>query len=536
MIEIRANNISLDLDKEQSLEFVIENPLFLADRIPIAHTFNINFPKTATNKKVFGVVDGLFIQPRNRKVSAQILLGGVEIFKGILTYDQHSSTDKSISATFVNTDFSDDLDKYLYEIESIGSVEIASISSGVFSTIEDEKVFVTPLVMNTSTEQPVLLNLTPLTNPNASNKAELPAIFVNFLLKFILKNNNLTSHAFYSGLMDTLVLFSNRHPVATKVYDETNRYPFDQTLPQMKINEFLFSLLNLLCATLYIDRNNTYLVSNKELILSANHVDWSDKIHDRYTTFMSDKMMYSYGYDSDIDYPESPIDDYPTRCATILDMQERGQDDPQKSYRIESTDEVFVRTIHRFDEGGSQWVEHSYELIANNRLKGYSNDGDSVISVVSKFIPAENNLSHPRGHYVSIVKITNEEDDPSSEAKIGQFVGKQPTKTTAESGWPLTTLCHPYNSIGTKVTSSSLAWQGEDGLYEKFHKEYAQWMNKDRLCVRMPVRLNIKDICNITQLLQLKVLIKNHLFFIKNINLSISYLGDILTDVEFIEA
>lgn len=94
----------------------------------------------------------------------------------------------------------------------------------------------------------------------------------------------------------------------------------------------------------------------------------------------------------------------------------------------------------------------------------------------------------------------------------------------------------PYVDGGTEMSDNtySIAIGGEKGLYEQFHKDFAEWSMRKKDTIKADVFLSPTDVANLR--LWRKIMIYNRLFLIKTIELTISDKADIaFANVEFIE-
>lgn len=94
----------------------------------------------------------------------------------------------------------------------------------------------------------------------------------------------------------------------------------------------------------------------------------------------------------------------------------------------------------------------------------------------------------------------------------------------------------PDLSAGTEDRSEySLAIGGENGLYNRFHKPYAEWLAQDKECLKVDLNLTAVDIANLR--LWTKVLICNMRYLIKTLEITGNTTHDILhSNAELVEA
>lgn len=78
--------ISADIAKDASFELVMEQPLLSTDRAPVPFSTQIYFPSSDTNKKLFGYIPAMMMEPSRKRLSARILVDGCEMVVGVLQY------------------------------------------------------------------------------------------------------------------------------------------------------------------------------------------------------------------------------------------------------------------------------------------------------------------------------------------------------------------------------------------------------------------------------------------------------------------
>lgn len=94
----------------------------------------------------------------------------------------------------------------------------------------------------------------------------------------------------------------------------------------------------------------------------------------------------------------------------------------------------------------------------------------------------------------------------------------------------------PDLSTGSEEQSDySLAIDGENGLYNRFHKPVAEWLARDKECLKVDLNLTAMDIANLR--IWVKVLIHNMRYLIKTLEITGNTTHDILhSNAELVEA
>lgn len=76
--------------------------------------------------------------------------------------------------------------------------------------------------------------------------------------------------------------------------------------------------------------------------------------------------------------------------------------------------------------------------------------------------------------------------------------------------------------------------EGENGLYNRFHKPYAEWLARDKEMLKVDLNLTASDIANLR--LWVKVLVFNVRYLIKTLEITGNTTHDILhSNAELVE-
>ena len=119
MVDILTDTgVFLDLDPDAEFEITIENPLLQEDRIPVPFSTAIAFLPTPTNKRVFGYLDTMMLEPTVRELAATILAGGIPLYAGTLVYDSIDE-DGRINYTFSGKDLQEEWSTKLWELPGL---------------------------------------------------------------------------------------------------------------------------------------------------------------------------------------------------------------------------------------------------------------------------------------------------------------------------------------------------------------------------------------------------------------------------------
>jgi hypothetical protein len=94
-------------------------------------------------------------------------------------------------------------------------------------------------------------------------------------------------------------------------------------------------------------------------------------------------------------------------------------------------------------------------------------------------------------------------------------------------------LNHNYDNAGLKFSDFSLLPSGPDGLIAKFHGKFKEWVEKDKLRVKVSVRLSVQEIRDLN--MRHKYHIAGRLFYIEKIEYQLTHYGIGLVEADLIE-
>ncbi len=132
MLEIKVNNITIDLPEDISVAITVENPMFTTEKLPLPFSLSFDLPPTPKNLKVFKHInrlgahkgDSLF-QPYSSKIYFQSIL----IQDGVMNA---TNAEKSIKVQFTGVDFNENLKKALF-VKEFGTANFAGDSTAGYN-------------------------------------------------------------------------------------------------------------------------------------------------------------------------------------------------------------------------------------------------------------------------------------------------------------------------------------------------------------------------------------------------------------------
>ena len=129
--------VSADIDKDASFELEMEQPLLTTDRVPVPYSTSISFPASDTNKRLFGWLPTMMLEPSRRKIPCRIVLGDYELASGVLVYS--GVNDGKLQYSFSGKGLDEIWDRKIWNItdklndeidEETGGLGIAGYSFG----------------------------------------------------------------------------------------------------------------------------------------------------------------------------------------------------------------------------------------------------------------------------------------------------------------------------------------------------------------------------------------------------------------------
>lgn len=579
MIEIiTESGISLDLVPDQDIAMTIENPLLSADRIPVAWTTDFELAPSQKNFRVFMFMQGHYLTPNVTSINASIRLNSIPIVSGKLEFTAVTAT--SFNVSFVGISIDDSLKGSLHE------AGMAKWNFGKLKTETEREVygsvmsvakkgthtdFALPILLrdNFVNEQDDYFDMHLISNEIkwASKYANLPkafycipVIYLKYIMQVIFpdcdidadfnylvekigivapyrKNGMVNDYANGYGCLDT---------------DQDGNYILDLAsgLPSVLVVDFVKDVLSAICATIFISAQGKTMISNKSIITSLDYIDWSSKVSDHYGVAWEVGMDYEYGYNA-VKEPEE-IKGNIIDVATIEGCFDAPENSVVRHIPTKDIYEVIPTTIKTGWTDGEQnsRVEKLLSLKEQGRMHAKSNiDSENSYSAISGLTPVktlpslylENKNSTRRYAYIApIISFPQIGETRSSDIYFGivHYVGDTFNKTisaTALSSNGVYALSNSTTTTTWSENNTNLALDEDDGIYNLFHREFAEWLAKDKSIYSVKLNLNTFDIYNLQ--LWRKVMLKNQLFFIKTLSISFNTSSSTIeTEGEFVKS
>lgn len=593
---LRTENI-LEYKPDQEVTFTLDNPMFEDDRLPVAVSTGIEFSLTPTNKTEFGFVEAMMLPPLVQKVPAVIIIAGIEIFTGELQFDEFSDSalkytfvGKGMDEILAGNIY--ELPSNTYDGIKL-STFVQNARNGNYQDFGLPMIIRQPnsakIEYATAAGAAECSLIDKYANfPYSDTPYIVPAVKVPFLLKKILPGVYFPSSIDWH--IDQLAIIApykpenwrnERHGVPV-VYEDaydpnTGRYTIAKIsdfrptdgLPEMTNSDFVSNILKMFCATLFSNGAGYIIQSNKDVINDKTFINWSDRVAEAYSIIAGEENGYTLEYaNENSNYTPSKVDDLGQAeidssiitCDTYEDMFRKFQTSANyinvqiaKTRNIYSGKQVKARLYYHY-EGRKGIVYNSFETpIATmdivyqaglEKKKIQSGDSKSCENNIgfncAKCVPA--NVATPiregsTDSQVTLRSMAPVIDFPTvgGERPTTVYIGMLRNHNFFDQGNYFTKPI-PYVDGGTEMSDNtySIAIGGEKGLYEQFHKDFAEWSMRKKDTIKADVFLSPTDVANLR--LWRKIMIYNRLFLIKTIELTISDKADIaFANVEFIE-
>ena len=571
MIKIVANGVALDLPADLSLQLTIENPILSTDRIPVAYTTNIDFPGTQTNLQVFGFQDKLLLRPTVEKVPATLYVNELRIVDGTLCFDSYE--DRAIKASFVGASIDDVLSKDLSSIDlqrwifgELTAEEQVRYLKLLNSGRDGNEVFVCAPVATAENPRGMADFINEYTSGYSTSRmiegtlsryfldCYSPAIRLPYLLSKLMSSDMIFKNFDLSRFNDVVLLTGRNPEVGTydvgklggldSISESPEQYAFSlsASLPPTAAGELMKELFKLFCMSVYFVDGQYVAHLNGQIIGDKDFEDWNDRTADAYAISIERGQKYKYGfssYENDFKMPDSMI-----TVTGVVDMLAHPEPFSEETYFfIESTNEVYLRDGYR-DTPTSE-PDYQYKMVYQGYLSASDSGGeDSYDATV--------NVSVPRVKFGPGIRVAGGAsqwqtvpviDASWSDGRLSNFclaiylgylprLNENGDTTRPTSSYPVLSPT-AYDMLGIRRSEASITWAGDNGLYNRYHKGFAEWIGRDRIRFRTEVNLSAIDLKNL-QLFK-KKLIGGKKFLIATINVEIDHEGVLPADVEFVE-
>ena len=390
----------------------------------------------------------------------------------------------------------------------------------------------------------------------------LPAFRIGWLLDHLLEGH-VRNNIYNEGELRRCMLLSRWHP-AYQVKDDSPVYEIDPAtlevtvkfanfLPSIPGNEFLTEMLKLPCATLFIKGSEYSIELNRDILVRPVVHNWSDKMIGTPTLSLEAGQKYVCGYsEDDGTVPEERVI---TSVETIQDMytdsEKTTSEEDLGTYRITTTGQIIEAL---FDTGSPNVCrykvlrqqmnrsERKEETEEEDDTQTYDNTFNGKVlktNLRMRFPPAIGMTStDPKLKQLYYMPEGEPIDKQRpEELTVGLYMGMcfqvEPNPPFA-NGKLYPYLSHVnYDAHGNRKGTLSLAFGGEYGLFEHYHREFAAWVEKPKQVLKASFLLTPWDLHNLD--LRDKFYIRGRLYFIRTLSVTLQTNAILPAKVELIE-
>lgn len=564
MIEIiTTSGVSLDIDPSYEFEIEMENPMLDDTHIPIAYSTSIAFLPTAKNKSVFGYLAAMYREPDVKQLMVSIHAGGIPLFWGRLEYE--SMEDGNLNYTFAGRDLEDEWDENIHTLEHLSKLDfsISSIFSGELSSTLRK---IMSGEMTTDFELPMIVsseNITDVeykTNDLGKESVELavkyhnyfwsplatmtsPAVKVSAILSKAFKNVSISENlkTAYESLA-ILALYRKKAVSASGLQQGSGtKHMLDiaSMLPECTVFDLVSNLAKMFCASVFRDGEKFRLLSNKEVLLDNNVIDWSDKVSDEFSLSVEPSSSYIFGFanDSEENTYTADKENYVStndagsiyECLTINEILNKirfSKDYVAVKY-LATGDMYSGKAMQITTQAGSSFtlpyadmLLHKMEKFSSDEEQESSFDNSVELKCV-RCIPISctnpflgTNVSSY--HMCPIVKFPASEDNRPTEIWIGAMLNGH----LIDKGYAFvrqTESSERENALDASNPNISL---NPSVLYRRFHRQFAEFLSLKKRVIATQVFLSMQEISELR--LYQKISICNQSFLIKKITFNFS--------------
>lgn len=128
MLDLRINDISIELRPGTRLRYTLDNPIFDPEGLPRGYSFPFRIPATPRNLKALNYANRLDIRAKARKYTGILYIEGIPIERGVVQITGGGTDDIEIVLKNTARDIIDELDNIRLR-ELVGTVNIPDIAN-----------------------------------------------------------------------------------------------------------------------------------------------------------------------------------------------------------------------------------------------------------------------------------------------------------------------------------------------------------------------------------------------------------------------
>ncbi len=548
MMQIKINGEWVDLYPNASMKYVFNNPAFSDKAVVGDFSYTLSFPDNDHNALILGFISNPDLYNQITEHECELYEDYNLIVTGIFRVTSTVKGDK-ISGNFINSAYD-----FINKIEGLTTKDLDLGGDIIFNSSTDMDVYIVQMYNGTYPNHkfasfPILNKTYKNDTPEEADwETKLyispysprsgPEVFFPYLAYIIDQlfayfnlqiSNAIASHDELKKLC-LIGLSVDKHPSFLG-------YNLQHHVLKVDLNKLLEAINSTLGTAFFFDQktNKVDMVFKKSLLNPGNYVDWTDKV------LGAPKKKFSYddkGYElshefdsSDTTMSEMQIEDgvldqvvisEPVLTPELLPVYTNmGIHSGEIRYVICEDAYWIIVDIDTEPTTDHQWTRLTWNFFGK-KVGEAKNEQKSKLTTLGmswhdKTVPNYNKgwmtphsdqvlLKNPMSGTLALLQPGNDNYDLVApvvndfEPRVLFFRNMRPD--SSGNNYPLGTSGR-YDAQGNIIGDLSLRWDGEDGLYENFWKE---WLNLDlNTPYEVPVNLNIIDILNLNPKKQIKI-------------------------------
>lgn len=514
---ITSSGISLDLDPSAEFAIEYENPMLDDSHCPVPYSTAIAFLPSSKNKKAFGYVESMMLEPANVRLAAMIEIAGVLAFSGTLQYD--SIEDGRLNYTFNGASPEASWEKRLWQLAIFPYTYPSGRNAMVSAVARGEVHGVSaPLIVNkaavadsiytsddgkvTAVETAVKYRNLPSLRATGDRPATVSGFMPAITFPTILKAAGISW--LDSADLEGLAVIGRYSPDIVSSYESANRrssktgttandeatLDLAMWLPDVSVADFVKGIGKMLCGAVYPD-GTSYAFVGFDDIAGGEAVNWEAKVSDVYSAEREDAMEYALSYEGDLADGKYDVeklagdlaDNNVLRAGKLQDVTRLYATDYQ-AILFEGSKDIY--SGRKFTSGGksaylTDVVYHNVSPVGGDGggdAKYDSSTGFTLPYCVPEVLYRGDT---PLYLMAPVVEVPKANSDRDSKVYVGYAVGGQMT----DSGYY-------FDGNGVEAKTGKPISPGQ--LYVSHHEAFANWISKPRQRVSVDLNLTGLDL------------------------------------------
>ncbi len=575
-----------DLSDNISLDIQSESPLFYSDKIPGTKSYTFVLPATRNNRKIFGYSDRISSANFSNKYSCVIYYGvlfkksgelkvinsanGFEVFfvsdtlgwmkeMKLNEFDfgrvdlfswytpENTTDDRWISNAILNIavdhdspcSFSPVYNKYtLGEQFKNDYYPYISLSEHILEVRQRlDYQLRTRHFVNYSTGE-IYFVYNPDNNDKTNNygyefPSLVPFLRLRYFISRLFKDYSIRRNFFSEeDVLRYPCLYTNTNKRSKQELfyhssGEERYVELKEFMPVLAINEVFKDILNILCASVFVSNRKVEILSNKEVVLSQDCEDWTEKVTNIEDLGSEDGNNYDFAFGQvGNDNVISSLDSSPLLDFKTYNSWNEG---PPGSGQLEN-DCMFIPCLEQY-----------YKKIETDKYPPcylYRGNDDSslktnCVTILPDICVYDMGDSHSESYGRKQVPYAG---DIPGQGKYFGLLNDYHSDYVQYVNYKMRGSSHNYSVMGEKIGDLTFHpdWNNPDSFLYKYHREWRDYCAKIKRVIKCQVMLSAKELANIDY--KKKKLINGKKFFIKEISYVIKKDGISLPKVLLIEA